>query len=74
MPCVGSPTKQDNTKSILSPLVILVINRKSVSDSNENSLCGNRELNLTVSFTAMERTFASWEKIGVYSHDRPSEP
>lgn len=71
---VRSPTKQDNVKSILSHLVILVINRKFVSDSNENSLCGNHALHLTLSFTDMERTFLSWEKTGVYSHDRPSEP
>lgn len=71
---VRSPTKQDNVKSILSHLVILVINRKFVSDSNENSLYGNHALHLTLSFTDMERTFLSWEKMGVSSHDRPPEP
>lgn len=74
MPHLRSPMKQDNTKSILSHLAFLVINRKFVSNINENSLSGNHALQLMPSFTDMERIFLSWEKMGVYSHDRPLKP
>lgn len=56
------------------PFSFLVINRKFVSNINENSLSGNHALQLVPSFTDMERIFLSWEKTGVYSHDRPLKP
>lgn len=69
---LGQWRYQDNTKSILSYLVILVINRNFVTA--ENSLCGNHALNPALSFTDREGKFLSWEKMWFYSHDRPAEP